>query len=136
MVSGVPLMRADNNRVQGHMLMMEMLAPIPLHDPNVKNLWPEGKAPETLPGLMFFDHLHKVISDIESIQSDEKNPNDCAKAPHEITHTVDACRYFCISRVQAAMAEKAAEEMEEDEGVEDYETAMCGGEATAGYIGA
>ena len=46
------------------------------------------------------------------------------------------CRYFAISRVQAAMAEKAAEEEDEDDGAENYESFMCGGEVTAGYIGA
>jgi hypothetical protein len=33
------------------------------------------------------------------------------------------------------MAEQQAEEEDEDEG-EDYESYMCGGEVTAGYIGA
>jgi len=135
MLNGVTLQRADNNRVQGHMLMLEMLAPIPLHDDTVKALWPDGKAPKELPQLMFFDTLHKVLSDVESIQADEKNPNDCAKQPHDVTHTVDAIRYFAVSRVQAAMAEKQAEEEDEDEN-EDYESYMCGGEVTAGYIGA
>ena len=137
MLNGVTLQKADNNRVQGHMLMLEMMAPIPLTDPTVKALWPEGKAPKELPGLMFFDNLNKVISDIESIQADDKNPNDCAKQPHEITHTVDGCRYFAVSRVQAAMAKKAEEDSYWDEETgEDYETALCGGEPTAAYIGA
>lgn len=133
-VSGVPLLRSDNNRVQGHMLMLEMMAPIPLRDPFVKALWKDGKAPATLPGLMFFDTLHKAISDIKSIQADEKNPNDCAKQPHEITHTVDGVRYFCISRVQAAEAQRPAEDEDDDETL-SYESYVCGGDAPAAYIG-
>jgi hypothetical protein len=27
---------------------------------------------------------------------DEKNPDDCAKEPHELTHAPDALRYFAI----------------------------------------
>ncbi len=47
------------------------------------------------------------------------------------------CRYFCVSRVQAAMAKKAEEDSywDEDE-TESYETALCGGDPTAAYIGA
>lgn len=132
-LSGVPLMRADNNRVQGHMLMLNMMAPIPLHDPAVKALFPAGKAPDKLPALMFFDTLKKVISDIESIQADDRNPNDCAKQPHEITHTVDGVRYFCISRAQVALRDAPVEEPDEDES-QDYESYMCGGSASASYI--
>jgi phage terminase large subunit len=132
-LSGVPLMRADNNRVQGHMLMLNMMAPIPLHDPAVKALFPAGKAPDKLPALMFFDTLKKVISDIESIQADDRNPNDCAKQPHEITHTVDGVRYFCISRAQVALRDAPVEEPDEDE-AQDYESYMCGGSASASYI--
>ena len=35
------------------------------------------------------------------IQRDEKNPNDCAKQPHELTHGPDAIRGFCIERTKA-----------------------------------
>ena len=134
--NGLPLVRADNNRVQGHMVMKDMLAPMPLKDPFVKSLFPEGKAPETLPGLMFFDDLARVIADIRDIQADDKNPNDCAKQPHDITHSVDACRYYCVSRVLAAEAarEKAEQLEAEDSRNQDYDEFMCGQEITEGYM--
>lgn len=127
---GLPIVRADNNRVQGHMIMRDMMQPVPLKDKYVRGLY--EKAPEKLPGLMFFDGL-PVISDIRDIQADEKNPNDCAKQPHDITHSVDGVRYYAVSRKLAA--EAAIEQAIEDEKEEDYESAMCGGDMTDAYMG-
>ena len=136
MQNGVSVVKSDNNRVQGHMLIKDMLAPIPLKDPFVKGLFPEGEAPDKLPGLMFFDTVTEAFSDLKDIQADEKNPNDCAKTPHEITHTVDGIRYFCVSRVMAAeaAADRVQEEDEDDDSLTDYESYMTGGEITAGYL--
>jgi len=119
MTNGLPIVPVSNNRVQGHLLVKEQLA-----------IRKDGK-----PGLVIFNTCPELISDIQDIQADEKNPNDCAKIPHEITHTVDALRYYCVSRQTAAEAEQAAlEDDDEDEG-EEYQEYMCGGEPTASYIG-
>ena len=72
---------------------------------------------------------------MKDIQADEKNLNDCAKEPHEITHNPDMCRYYIISRV--LKAEKPVDEEPEDDYYsrrEDYESYMTGGEPTASYI--
>ena len=147
MQNGIGLVKASNNRVQGHNLIKEALAPMPLNDPYVRALYTgeDGKPPETLPGMMFFDRTCKgVIGDLQDIQADETNPDDCAKDPHEVTHTVDGVRYYAISRVlpaQAAQARKKKlgfwdfmDEEDEDE-QESYDTYMCGGELTASYLG-
>jgi len=135
LLNGVPLMQSSNNRVQGHMMMKDMLAPLPLKDPFVKALYPPGKAPEKLPGLMVFDTLRELIADLRDIQADEKNPNDCAKQPHDVTHTVDACRYFCISRVLAAEEAAGQREYERGEDTEaGYDSYMTGGEIRADYL--
>lgn len=131
---GVPLVKSDNSRVQGHMMIKDMLAPMPLTDPFVKGLFPAGRAPEKLPGLMFFDSLTRVTADLRDIQADENNPNDCAKRPHEITHTVDAVRYFCVSRVLTAQKPATAGEEDEDEDIESYDSFMTGGEITGEYM--
>jgi phage terminase large subunit len=129
MMGNVALIKSDNNRVQGHLVMKDMLAPIPLTDPFVKSLY-KGKAPEKLPGMIFFNTCEKVISDIKSIQADDKNPNDCAKEPHDITHNVDAVRYFAVTRArpaEAPTAPKTERDPFEDEGrAESYEEYMCG----------
>ena len=132
--SGLPLFKSDNNRVQGHMIMKDMMSPIPLTDPFVKGLFKEGEAPEKLPGLMFFDTVQKVIDDIIAIQADDKNPNDCAKQPHDVTHTVDMCRYFCINRVMEAVVETPPPIIDEEFHEQDYESFMCGGEIGDAYV--
>lgn len=134
---GLPIVRADNNRVQGHMIMRSMLEPIPLKDPWVIELYGGAeKAPKKLPALMFFNTCAGAAEDIQSIQHDENNPNDCAKDPHDITHCVDGVRYFCISR--SLIAEKPKEPVEKDEFIDerpdDYDSYMTGGEITEAYM--
>lgn len=118
MTNGVPLVKASNNRVQGWLQMKEFLK----------------ESPDGRPGLIFFRNCTEIIEDIQAIQADEKNPNDCAKEPHDITHSNDAIRYFCVSRSLPGEMEKVREEPD-DEPEEDYENTMTGGAATAGYIG-
>ena len=84
--NGVPVIRAINARVRGHMQIKEMLR----EDSGGR------------PGLVFFDSCKETINSLRTIQADEQNPNDCAREPHEITHTVDALRYFCVSRLPPA----------------------------------
>ena len=58
-------------------------------------------------------------------------------AGNVILHNCDAVRYYCVSRVLPAEPEKKGEEEEwedEDDNMEDYNTFMCGGEASAAYI--
>ena len=120
MLCGVPIVRADNNRVQGHLQVHEALADMP-----------DGK-----PGLLFFNTCKETTADIEDIQADERNPNDCAKEPHEVTHCVDMVRYYCISRTMRADALRQAEQdvEDEDDDSEDYETFMTGGEPGEDYV--
>lgn len=136
--NGLPIVKSDNNRVQGHMILRSMLEPIPLRDEYViKKLGGPEKAPESLPALMFFDTVGGVLEDLQSIQHDEKNPNDCAKDPHDITHTVDAIRYYCINRT--LVSERPAEprifdEFFDNEEEAEYETFMTGGDVSPSYM--
>ena len=135
MLNNVPIVKSDNNRVQGHMMMKEMLAPLPLKDKYVQSLFPDGKAPATLPGLMFFDTCTEVMQDIRDIQSSDENPNDCAKQPHDVTHSIDGCRYFCVNRtLEAVEVIENEPEDEFDDSAEDYETFMTGGDVSAAYM--
>jgi len=79
---GVPLSRASSDRVYGHMSIHELLR--------------RGETAE--PGLKIFSSCPGLISDLESIMPSEINPNDCAVSPHEVTHAVDALRYFAASK--------------------------------------
>ena len=141
MQHGVEVVKADNNRVQGHMVMRSLLDPIPLHDEYViKRLGGKSKAPKELPALMFFDNVGQILEDIQAIQHDENNPNDCAKVPHDLTHTIDGVRYFAISRqmVTEPVKEKKIKDPFFDDGVDEeadpYEM-YKGGEITEAYIG-
>ena len=133
--NGLPIVKSDNNRVQGHVITRSMLEPIPLHDEFViKRYGGKEKAPKELPALMFFSTVGLAIEDLQSIQHDDKNPSDCAKEPHDITHTVDAIRYFCINRQLTAVLPEP--EVEEDDLVkkEDYDDYLFGGEISEAYF--
>ena len=115
---GLPVLKAANNRVQGFMSVKEMLKPLP-----------DGK-----PGLMICESCKSLIDDIQAIQHDEKNPNDCAKQPHELTHDVDALRYFCVMRTLKPEKPVEVDDYEEDQ-LDDYDEYMTGGAPSASYIG-
>ena len=119
MVSGVPIIRANNNRVQGWLQVKEYLM-----------TGEDGK-----PSLTIFNTCRGLIGDLEAIQADETNPNDCAKQPHDVTHSPDMLRYFCISRTLPG--EKEVEGVVYDEFEDtDAEDELTGGEVSAEYINA
>lgn len=136
MANGLSIVKSDNNRVQGHMMIKDMLTPMPLKDPYlIARFGGADVAPKTLPGLMFFDNCTNIISDLQDIQADDDNPNDCAKDPHEVTHSVDCLRYFCVSRHLASDMPKAEyDAFDDDEGAADYDSYMCGGKITDSYV--
>ena len=114
---GVPIVRSDSSRVQGHLMIKEMLA-----------MRPDGR-----PGLLFFSSCRETLDDLRDIQSDADNPNDCAREPHEVTHRVDAVRYYCVSRVLSADKDERRET--DADAPADYRGFMAGGTATASYMG-
>ena len=116
--SGMGIVRANNSRVQGWMAVKELLKPMK-----------DGK-----PGLMVFESCKGLIDDLQAIQHDDKNPSDCAKMPHEITHRPDALRYFCQMRT---LKPEILEPVLEDDGLqpeESYEEFMTGGELSSSYL--
>jgi phage terminase large subunit len=116
MESGLPLVKANNSRVQGWLALKELLKPMA-----------DGR-----PGLLVFDCCKGLIDDLMAIQHDEKNPSDCAKAPHDLTHRPDALRYF--SQLRTLPAQMVDEDEEEEWQETSYEDYMCGGEAGCGYL--
>lgn len=118
--SGIGLLRASNNRVQGWMATKEMLKPM--------------KNEKDRPGLLITSECKGLIRNIQLIQHDETNPSDCATQPHSITHVTDALRYFCITRTLGAEVEQAADEDEDELGVMDYDDEMTGGDMSQSYL--
>lgn len=84
---------------------------------------------------MICESCKGLIDDIQAIQHDDKNPNDCAKQPHELTHSCDALRYFCVMRTLKPEAPKPVDDYEEETRLEDYDEYMTGGEPNGSYIG-
>lgn len=82
--NGISLTRADNNRVSGWQCVKEYLKP--------------HKAPDGVTDtarLKIFSNCLNLIRCLPAVQYDSRNPQDVAKEPHELTHSVDALRYFC-----------------------------------------
>jgi phage terminase large subunit len=123
-INGVPIVKADNNRVQGWIQLKEALA-----------IKPDG-----LPMLMFFNNCVETTEDLKAIQTSDKNPNDCAKEPHEVTHAPDMVRYYCVSRTLKTGPQGALNTAQrryapdDDEDTDDYNNHMTGGGASASYI--
>ena len=86
MQNGIPLTKASNNRIQGWYNLKEWLKPY-------KNEQGITTAP-----LTFFKNCVNVIRCLPQVQCDEKDPNDVANEPHELSHSCDAIRYWTASR--------------------------------------
>lgn len=86
--NGLSLTQVRNSREAGWQNMLAWLHPVP-----------DGTG-ELQPRLKIFSNCTKLISVIPLQQHDEKNPNDVAKEPHEISHYVDAVRYLLDGRPQ------------------------------------
>ncbi|MDR0813974.1 MAG: phage terminase large subunit [Oscillospiraceae bacterium] len=102
--TGVYITKAPNDRVAGHMMIKESL---------------RMRAETGKPRLAVFSSCARLIACLSTILADEENTSDCAKNPHDITHIVDALRYFCASR-------RAEAGLEEDGGGGDYDKFMLG----------
>lgn len=116
---GMPLVKANRSRVQGWMALKELLKPME----------------DGMPGLLVFRSCKSLIDNIMAIQHDEKNPSDCAKQPHELTHNLDALRYLAQLRAMAPEQDCGDYEDDWDDDYESsYEDFMCGGEPGPGYL--
>ena len=102
---GVPLTKASNNRVQGWYDLKEWL--------NIR----VDEFGEEKPGLVIFSNCTELIECIPMLTHSERDPNDVATEPHEITHAPDALRYFVAGRPSPAMLP-----VERDDDVVDIDT--------------
>ena len=80
------VVKAPNSRVDGWSNVKEWLKPLPSVDGEGMTAY-----------LQIFSNCIELIRNIPKIQHDEKNPCDCATEPHDITHNLDALRYFCAA---------------------------------------
>ena len=89
--NGESLIKSDNRRVDGWLAVKEWLKPI-----ETKNI-ETGKIVKTA-RLKIFSNCNNLIRTLAQVMKDEKDSNDVATEPHELTHALDALRYFCIMR--------------------------------------
>ena len=81
--NGQFLTKADNNRVQGWLAVHEWLKVF------------TDEQGQQASKVHIFSNCRNLIRTLPAVQFDEKNPNDVAVEPHELTHAPDAFRYFC-----------------------------------------
>ena len=98
--NGVVLLKSSNDIAAGCSALKELL----YHE--------EGKSPRL---LFERDRTAKCIYDLSKIQKDKKRPDIYAKEPHDLTHGVDALRYFAVMYIQ-----KTPEEVVVNPAVEHY----------------
>ncbi len=116
--AGVPLVKANNNRISGWLLVKEQMRI-------------RGSGAERKSSLLIFDNCINLISSIPRLLRDETNPSDISIHPHEITHSPDALRYFLASFF--SLPEEKKEEAFFEEGWEEKKNAN---EITQQYIDA
>ena len=88
---GIIFSKAGNDRESGWLTVKEWIKPRKIRHEQTGELI-EGS------DLYIFSNCTNLIRCLPQLQHDEKNPNDVATEPHEITHITDALRYFCVSR--------------------------------------
>lgn len=121
MENGVGIIPASNSRVQGWMALKEALKPM--------------KGDKDRPGLLICKSCRGLFEDLTSIQHDEKKPEDCAVEPHDITHSVDALRYYAVTRLMRAERPVVPELPEPGQDrLTDYDEEMTGGDMDEGYL--
>lgn len=88
----IDLTKVSNNREAGWLNVKEWL--------KIKKVRHEqtGELIE-VSDLVIFNNCVNLIRCLPQLQHDEKNPNDVATEPHEITHITDALRYFCVNHI-------------------------------------
>lgn len=84
--NGVFLNKADNNRIQGWLNVKEWLNPY------------SDEQEIMTASLVITKNCKNLIRTLPQLQCDEKDPNDTANDPHELTHAPDAIRYFISGR--------------------------------------
>ena len=88
---GVMLTKSSNQRVPGWMQVHERLKVVDDVDGVSKTA-----------RLKIFSSCRNLIRCISTIKADEKDCNDVATEPHELTHLPDALRYWCVMHTMAA----------------------------------
>ena len=104
---GVVLSKVSNNRVNGWFAVKDWLKV------------PEGGA---RPRVQICESCPNLIRTLPLVLHDEKNPDDVASEPHEVTHAPDALRYFISGQPLAGVlpVEPDEDDIRFDEEIENF----------------
>jgi phage terminase large subunit len=94
---GIYLSRANNDRVQGWGELAEWL-----------RVYEDEQGAKTAK-LKIGTNCQNLLRTLPAIQRSDRNPNDCAKNPHELTHAPDALRYLIAGRPWAARIQQESQ---------------------------
>lgn len=106
--NGLELTKSNNDRPAGWLQVKELMKVLTAPD---GSKYSKFKIFRTCPNL---------IRTLPQIQIDEKNPDDCAKEPHELTHAPDALRYFAIYWTQPPESKQSRKVKYRPDQLEDY----------------
>ena len=106
--NGLSLLKGNRNREAGWLAIKELLT--------VKN----GES-----RLKIFSTCVDLIECLPALQRDAKKPTDCMTEPHDITHSPDALRYFCLQYTTPAKEEDKRTKTEKD--LQRFKNKMIGG---------
>jgi phage terminase large subunit len=97
--NGIKHQKSINDRILGWYNMKEWLMVYNTRDEQT------GEEYKTS-NLVIFKNCVNLAKHIPQLQSDDKEPNDVATEPHDITHSCDAIRYFCATYSRPSKEEK------------------------------
>ena len=102
--NGVQLTKCSADRKNGWLAVKEWIKPYETKD---------EQTGETITNsnLKIFSNCLNIIRCLPALQHDDKDVNDVATEPHELTHITDSLRYFCISRTSPTKVPKEVKEL-------------------------
>lgn len=113
---GIALTKTSNDRLDGWMAMHERLHVF------------EDEQGRRVAKLRIFPLCTNLIRTLPQLRYDDKRVNDVATEPHELTHSADAIRGFCVYWVRAAHIQEAPARMQwTRDMLEDYRRASPAG---------
>jgi phage terminase large subunit len=92
--NGLSLVMANNDRVQGWYNLKEWLKPY------------KDEQGIMTASLVITKNCTNLIRTLPQLQCDDKDPNDVATEPHNLTHAADGIRYFIAGRPRPSIEQK------------------------------
>ncbi len=99
---GIDLTKASNDRKAGWLNVKEWLKIKKVKNEQTGEVYEDSD-------IKIFSNCINLVRCLSQLQHDEKDPNDVATEPHEITHITDALRYFCVNHIAPAKVIKKDE---------------------------